>query len=326
MLNFEYLPDEVILQILSYSKTKDLISCGQLSKRVRRISRDDSLWVKANLKKKIVKTELIEMILSKGCKILNLHHCTIVGRLSLKIKSQLKFLNFQSSSIWSCDDEIEERPFLEELLSSCFSLQHLVIGCISLTPKMAASICKNGKTLQILNLDGMIPPRYVASHRINYFQEIIRCCQELKEVDLGHEDYERDFNADFDFLVRNISPNIEKLRYLSGGEPMDHHLKILLSRCNKIKALSLEETKISDELLANIRKFLNLTLEELSFKLRYDSLSGFLELKSMPRLKTLKLYTYSRKSLSYSKKIDDEKIQNLKQHLPHLMIKVVQNK
>ena len=312
------------MKILSYLETKHLITSGQVSKRIRRISQDVP-WRTVNLERKIINTEILEMILRKGCKIPNLHHCTIVGRLSLKIKSQLKFLNFQSSSIWSCDDEIEERPFLEELLSSCFSLQHLVIGCISLTPKMAASICKNGKTLQILNLDGMIPPRYVASHHINYFQEIIRCCQELKEVDLGHEDFERDFNADFDFLVKNISPNIEKLRYLSGGLPMDHDLKILLSRCNKIKVLGLEETTISDELLANIKQFLNLTLEELSFKLQSNSLSGFHELKSIPRLKTLKLYTYSRKSLTYSKKIHDEKIQNLKQPLPHLMIIVVQN-
>ena len=303
------------MKILSYLETKYLITSGQVSKRIRRISQDVP-WRTVNLERKIINTEILEMILRKGCKILNLHHCTIVGRLSLKIKSQLKFLNFQSSSIWSCDDEIEERPFLEELLSSCFSLQHLVIGCISLTPKMAASICKNGKTLQTLNLDSIIPPRHVASHHVNYFQEIIRCCQELKEVDLGHEVYERDFNVDFEFLVKNISPNIEKLRYLSGGEPMNDHLKILLSRCNKIKALSLEETTISDDLLANIRQFLNLTLEELSFKLRNISLSSLLELKSMPRLKTLKLY-------KYFGNIDDKEIQNLKQHLPHLMIKVV---
>ena len=331
MLNFQDLPEELVLKILSYSETKHLIACGQVSKRIRRISQDVP-WRTVNLEKKIVKTELLEMILSKGCEILNLRHCTIVGRLSSNIKSQLKFLNFQSCSTWIDDDEDdEETPFLEELLSSCCSLQHLVIGrlspdCLSLTPKMATSICRNGKTLQILNMDSILPPRYGGSYHVNYFQEIIRCCQELKEVDLGHEDIERDFNADLDFLVRNISPNIEKLRYLSGGEPMDHNLKILLRRCNKIKALSLEETTISDELLANIRQFLNLTLEELSFKLRYNSLSGFLELKSMPRLKTLKLYTYSRRSLTYSKKINDEKIQNLKKHLPHLMIKVVQNK
>ena len=82
MLNLEDLPHEVILQILTYSETKDLTSCGQLSKRIRRISRENSLWMTANLKKKIVKTELLEMILSKGCKILNLSDSTILGTFS----------------------------------------------------------------------------------------------------------------------------------------------------------------------------------------------------------------------------------------------------
>ena len=113
------------MKILSYSETKPLITCGQVSKRIRRISQDVP-WRTVSLKKKIVKTELLEMILSKGCEILNLRHCTIVGHLSSNIKSQIKFLNFQSCSAWIDDDEDdEETPFLEELLSSCSSLQHL---------------------------------------------------------------------------------------------------------------------------------------------------------------------------------------------------------
>ena len=75
------LPDELILKILSYSEIKDLIRCGQLSKRTRHISQDRSLWVTANLEKKIVKTQLLEMILLKGCKNLNLSNSTIVGHL-----------------------------------------------------------------------------------------------------------------------------------------------------------------------------------------------------------------------------------------------------
>ena len=81
------LPDEIILKILSYSEVKDLISCGQLSRRIRQISHDNTLWETANLVKKIIKTELLEMILSKRCKILNMPDSTIVGALSSNIKS-----------------------------------------------------------------------------------------------------------------------------------------------------------------------------------------------------------------------------------------------
>jgi hypothetical protein len=320
MLNFQDLPEELVLKILSYSETKHLITCGQVSKRIRRISQDVP-WRTVNLEKKIVKTELLEMILRKGCRILNLHHCTIIGRLSSNIKSQLNVLNFQSSSrgpsTWR-----DETHVLEKLLFSCCSLQHLVMENVPVTSKMADSICKNGKTLQVLNLNNSyidVPPSYGSSYHINYFQEIIRCCQELKEVDLGDEAYERDWSGDFYFLVKNISPNLEKLNYLSGGGSMDHPIKILLSRCNKIKALSLEHTVITSELLTNIRQRLNLTLEELSFKQTRPlnmSFKGFLELKSMPRLKILNLYY---------QKDDCNEIQNLRQHLPHLMIKSVLN-
>ena len=153
MLNFEHLPDEVILQILSYSETKDLISCGQLSTRIRRISRDDSLWMTANLEKKYVKTELLEMILSKGCKILNLSNSTILGSLSSNLKSQLIVLNLSGNLNGKWPSGAENFDVIEELLSSCCSLQHLAMEGLLLTSKMAASICKNGKTLQILNLN-----------------------------------------------------------------------------------------------------------------------------------------------------------------------------
>ena len=90
---------------------------------------------------------------------------------------------------------------------------------------------------------------------------------------------------------------------------------MLLSRCNKIKVLNLEATLITDDSLNTMRQYLNLTLEELS--LTYEV--GFLELRSrkstlasMPRLKILNLHC---------EKEDNNQIQNLRQLLPHLMIR-----
>ena len=92
-LNFGDLPNELILKVFSYSEPKELISSGQVSKRLRTISRDDSLWQEVNLSQKIVKTELLELILNKGCISLNLSNSNILGRLSLLGKSQLRNLN-----------------------------------------------------------------------------------------------------------------------------------------------------------------------------------------------------------------------------------------
>ena len=308
MLNFQDLPDEVVLKILSFSETKDLITCGQVSKRIRRISHDGTLWVTTNFKKKIVKTELLEMILGKGCRILNLCHSTILGSLSSNIKSQLIVLKFLSQSEESvCENTMD---VLEELLLSCCSLQHLVMEDVFLTPKMAGSICKNGKTLQTLNLSG------------SYLDEtdlpkIIKCCQELKKVDLAYVQDTDLISIDkyFEFLAENMPPNVEKLN-LAGNLIIDNEVKTLLSRCNKIQALNLEATQITDDSFINIKKHLNLTLEELSMSIsrnEFISFYGLLELKSMPRLKIL--------NLDYENG-DDEKIQILRQHLSHLIIKV----
>ena len=317
MFDIQDLPDELVLKILSYSEPKDLISCGQVSKRIRRISHDNTLWMTANLEKKIVKAEFLEMILGKGCRILNLCHSTILGRLSSNIKSQLSVLKwfqtpFQPDCECDCNCVYDEKTgVLEDLLSSCCSLQHLVMEDVFLTLKMTVSICKNGKTLQTLNLnssflddlandslDGNGTPAF------NYLQEIIKCCQELKEVNLAYvDDAEGLKEDDLEFFAKNISPNVEKLN-LSSSYIEDDHVKILLPRCNKIKGLSLEPLWITDDSLINIRQHLNLTLEELSLGPNDDrattrhfglaksmsiSFPSLCELKSMPRLKILNL-------------------------------------
>ena len=231
MLNFQDLPDEVILKILSFSETKDLITCGQVSKRIRRISHDGTLWVTANLEKKIVKTELLEMILQKGCRNLNLCHSTIHGSLSLNIKSELRVLNLSphQCTIHSDCDCTEKQDILEEILFSCCFLQHLVMENAFLSPKMASSICQNGNTLQILNLKGscLDAPN---------LQEIIRCCQNLKEVDLAYE-FKKYENEHFEFLAKNMPPNVERLS-LGDNFITDDEVQTLLSRCKKLKALN----------------------------------------------------------------------------------------
>ena len=142
---------------------------------------------------------------------------------------------------------------------------------------------------------------------------IIECCQELKEVTLPLNHVLTDLSDDdLEFLANNIPPNVEKLK-MSNLYVTDDHIKILLNRCNKVKALHLGTTLITDESLRHIRENLNNTLEELS--LCYgDNISsiGILELKSMSRLKLLNLETFANDK--------DEEIESLRHQLPHLMI------
>ena len=113
-----------------------------------------------------------------------------------------------------------------------------------------------------------------------------------------------------------MPPNVEKLK-LGNNLITDDEVKTLLSRCKKIKALNLHATHITDDSFTNIKQHLNLTLEELILRDEFISVNGFLGLlrllKSMPILKILNLHFENG---------DGEKIQNLRQHLSHLMIKV----
>ena len=328
------LPDEIILKILSYSEVKDLISCGQLSKRTRSISQDRSLWVITNLEKKIVKTELLEMILLKGCKILNLSNSTIVGHLRRNMITQLRVLDLSHFGWGFPTQRMSTQVYYEEnmskILSSCCSLQNLKMEGLRITSKMADSICQNGTTLQVLNLSHSFVDD-VLFDRLNHLVpnidllSIIKSCQELKELDLNDTNVPNTDNEvkglsdnDFDVLAKLISPNVERLN-LSKQYFEDENVKHILSRCNKIKVLTLEATFITNDSLKTIRQRMNLTLEELTLTYFDEFHLCLLELKTMARLKILNLY--NRCKNSPYKKTEDKKVQDLRQQLPHLMIR-----
>ena len=254
MLNIQDLPDELVLKIFGYSETKDLIIYGQVSKRIRKIGHDDTLWVTANLVKKTVKTELLEIILIR-CKILKLSNSTIVGSLSSNMKSRIRSLDLSQSALtgtWHGEAySTENIVLLEQLLFSCCSLQHLKMEGLLITPKMVAGICKNGKSLQILNLNNSHVIEFHSQNlRSRNLQAIIKCCQELKELAFikRNKRLHDVYDEDLEFLAKNISPNVVKLN-LSNHDVDDNNVKILLGRCNKIKVLSLKEKIITNDSL-----------------------------------------------------------------------------
>ena len=57
---FDDLPDEVLLKICGYLSIKNIVRCSGVSKRVRRVCHDKSLWEKINLYGKAVPSEFIE--------------------------------------------------------------------------------------------------------------------------------------------------------------------------------------------------------------------------------------------------------------------------
>ena len=96
MEHFLDLPDELILKVLSYTETVDILRCGGVSKRIRTISNDNSLFQSVNLSGKIVKADFLETVLNKDCKSLNLSNSFIRGNLTLIKKSQLRKLDLSN--------------------------------------------------------------------------------------------------------------------------------------------------------------------------------------------------------------------------------------
>ena len=204
ILNLEDLPDEVILKLLSYLDTADLIRSGHLSKRLRAISSDESLWQKMNLFEKNVPTSFLQFVLERGCKYLSLHSTKLNGSLNLTKPTKLEYLNIKSC--------LAEDRTLEKLLFSCESLQKFAFSVHKYYSKssysasdMITSVCRRNKqTLKVLYLN--IFHNWLNSGII---KNVSFHCKELKEVSIVGGNVREDA---INYLVKNLSPNVEKLR------------------------------------------------------------------------------------------------------------------
>ena len=91
------LPAEVLLKIFTFLDIKDLYRCNKVSKRIRSIGLDESLWQKINLNLNLkIPSIFIKDILDKGCRYLSLRHAQLEGKLNFKHHSQLKVRRFRT--------------------------------------------------------------------------------------------------------------------------------------------------------------------------------------------------------------------------------------
>jgi len=122
---FDHLPDEVQLKIFKLLEIEDVMHCSQVSKRLRRICQDETIWKKVNLYERVVPSEFIAQILENGCKYINLRSAKIVGALKLSRNDyNVKYLNLHLCTAYE--------GVLEKLISSCKSLQKLSLANLEL--------------------------------------------------------------------------------------------------------------------------------------------------------------------------------------------------
>ena len=189
-LQLEHMPDEVILKILSFVQIEDILRCGQLSKRIRAISHDESLWIKIYLAWKKVPNKFLELVLNNGCNYLSLSCAKLEGtRLKVNSKScKLKYLD-----LTGCESN-------RAILYCCNLLQKLSLRFLLLNTNLVRKVCaQNGTTLQGLDL--------FKCQGVNFeeIQLIINNCCELKELNLSDTYLSQD---SVKFLVKQLTPKV----------------------------------------------------------------------------------------------------------------------
>ena len=315
--HLEGLPDEIILEILSLLDIKGVLQCGQVSKRLRAISNDQSLWLKLNIFEREVPFDFIEKAIQNGCEYLNLScSCVHPGAKKSEMPWKLKYLEISQS----CDHEWAPNG-LEGVLQNCHFLQKLSVDNLRLDSFEIEKICQNGETLRILSLEGCNIDFY---HRTELIQKLLTKCPQLTELNIskGVGCFDNSILLDLHIraLVVNLTPDILKLDLSSQECVTDKHVNTLVCRCNKMTELDLSFTEIGNDSVKSIIKHLN-CLEKLDVGSTKIDFSTLLQLKSIPTLKILRCsFEDELTPPDEDLEEDAEEIKNLKLQLPHIRI------
>jgi hypothetical protein len=206
LIQLQDMPDEILLKTFKCLDRKNLLRCSKVSRRFRKISQDDSLWQKVNLCRKTVPCEFLQTILKNGCKYLSLYDAKLEGRLDIKERSKLRYLDLSFCKNVS--------KVYKELLTSCCNLEKLSLHSSDLfwshpnfprpmkTKVLQDFFIQNGKSLKILNLIDC------KGLTIETISTIATNCTELTELNLdGTYLSEESMNI----LSKNLSPKMEQL-------------------------------------------------------------------------------------------------------------------
>ena len=302
-LNFEDLPNEVIGHVFSYLKIVELLKCEKVSKRFRAISNYQYLWPKTlNLSYKKVPVGFLQKLLDSGCKYLSLSGAVLDGTLNLQKKSGLKYLNLSDFEL-KC-----YRKNSEEILKSCFSLQKLSLCKSKLSLNLISiTSLQNGKTLKVLDLSKCT---FLGSHsdkcELDCIWQIVKTCTELKEISLFMTHLKE---KSINYLVSNLTSNIEKVDLFNMDCLRDKHVKKLVTRCNKITDLNLGGfNSTTRQSLSFVIENLNQTLERLNYVptfVKFDPNDLF----NLDKMEKLKVLCFAGNDSNW-----------LKQHLPNVRI------
>ena len=254
--SFEDMPDEIILKILAFLSIYWKVRCLRVSKRLRRISSDASLWHTISLNGHFgghsympVPVSFINHFLRNGCKNLQMMNLELVKNVTWAKNNQLKLLDLDKV----VGNEEEHKLFSlqdwDQFIKSCKSLQIFSLdiarpGLNSFTNFSQAPIIQriclqNKETLQVLKLA-------LPSISFKSIRTIVDHCVELKDFSISiYDNIRQPLSCEqLTYLVENLTPNIEKISLRKTGRNLNEkHLKTLVTRFEKnTEGLDLRES------------------------------------------------------------------------------------
>ena len=307
-LSFVDLPDEIILKIFTFLDIREILKCGQVSQRIRAISNDESLWLQLNFFEGHVPYGLLEKAAQNGCRYLSLAFACLVGVENLAMPLNLKYLDI--SQYPGNPFESGTLEVTQGLLKNCLSLEKLAMQNLGLESEATNHIGKNGQTLKVLDLSGVLP-RGGFLNPTEAIKNLFKSCVELIELNFSNTWFNQGFYESeiFTALVYNLTPKIMKVDFSSNLNLKDRHVLTLVERCKKITELDLSFTSITNYCVDSIATHLNSSLEKLDVSHTKIDSTALLELKSVGTLKVLRCSVKNIK-----------KRRNLRKNLPQVII------
>ena len=213
------LPNEILLIIFAKLSFKNLICSSRVSKRIRCVCYDKSLWQKINLFEKSVPTEFVKQILENGCYYLslceakvighnipkpcwaNIHHFEWLTPLNISNgKCQLRYLDLSN---------FKNEIFVGELLQSCHYLEKLSLKYSTFSTSMmwkANSGYLYFENLEVLDLSGCKGLDIGTMRQIVMFEH-------LTEINFSWPPQGGSLTTTMiDYLVKNISTRLRKVK------------------------------------------------------------------------------------------------------------------
>ena len=250
--SLEILPNELILNIFTHLRIKDLGRCAQVSKTIYAIAYDKTLWTKILVTSgkppeqlvppcgyappRIMPHGLLVQALSRGARYLGLSNLSFISpsQPTFPPTNQVEYLDLSGSFM--------NENYFRHLILSCHNLKKLSLADTYGAWKsvdIMKGILQNSNSLRVLDLSGCckLKPQDVKS--------VMSSCLNLTEANFSYNVWDIQV-PNLSVIYGNFPPSIKKLG-LSGAAIGINAITTLITRCNKLTDLDLTDAHIIDE-------------------------------------------------------------------------------